>query len=200
MTKKKIFFLLLLLSVGWIGYRNSPIKIEHEGYTFLLPDDFDEAVAHAGLKKISPRMAVSYDDRGWLLRKAISDYPRFPKKIFGMNVYYDDSVDIKAVMHRIEENWGEKFQSSRKIFPEDPQAWWFIETDDITILVYSHSPYLLENTHNPLPDEKNCMGKGQGKQWVVAYTHRLYIGESASWYARNDGIIGDRYDGKIFLK
>jgi|GEM_PF-1015573 hypothetical protein len=195
MTKKKIFFLFLLLLVGWIGYRCSPTKIEHEGYEFMLPDDFDEAVAQAGLKKISPRMAVSYDDRGWLLRKAISDYPQLQKNLLGMNFYYDDSVDIKAVMQRMEEKSKKKFQIEKMVLPLKTYKWWYLPLNNkVLVLVYRHTNYPLQNLY-PLPGEGNCMGKGQGKQWVVAFTSfdTLEVVEIMR-YTSFDGIIWNRYD------
>jgi hypothetical protein len=64
-TRLSLLFLTGLL-IGWLAYRCAPTPIEHEGYRFELPMDFEEAVSQFGLDSLSPWMAVRYDERGWL--------------------------------------------------------------------------------------------------------------------------------------
>lgn len=187
MSSTRLSLLLLtLLLIGWLAYRCAPTRIEHEGYRFELPMDFEEAVTQFGLDSLSVRLAVRFDERGWLTVKAIQDYSRRQDKLLGLNFYYDDTVDIKAVMQRIEQQFGKKLQSGVGVFPDMNQEWWYLQlTNNIMILVYRNTSsypgrYLFK-------EEESSRGNGQDRQWVVAFTEKLKDRYS---YINCDGVVG----------
>lgn len=192
MSKTRLFPLLLtLILISWLVYRCTPTKIEHEGYRFELPMDFEEAITQFGMDSLNPQMAVRFDDRRWLTNKAISDYPYTDERVVGLNFYYDDTVDIKAVMQRIEQQFEKKSQSGEGIYTDPSREWWYLQVNNnVQILVYCHTyvPYGVS-----MKGEDYCEGggEGQGRQWVVAFTDRLY--RRSHDYIFYDGMIDEYY-------
>jgi hypothetical protein len=147
--------------------------------------DFEEAVSQFGLDTLSVRLAVRFDERGWLKMKAVRDYARRQDKLLGLDFYYDDTVDIKAVMQRIEQQFGRKFQSGVGIFADMNREWWYLRpTNTILILVY-------RNTSYPRPPGEYLF-KGEESSLVVAFTEGLSdrFGDRVYFYIIRNEIVG----------
>lgn len=198
MTKAKALLFLMVIPLLWMIYRCSPTTIDFEGYHFKLPLKIEEAVNKFQLDTISIRMGVRYDERGWLKIKTIQRLGL--SEVMGVHFYFDDSLSPAQVMRQIENQYDKRFKSGKGIYSkrEMENEWWYLEVNkDIAILVYPHTFYY------PLfvvKGEKDHAGKGQGKQYVVAYVYQLnsifsnyLFSEDLLLYMRHDGtaVAGD---------
>ena len=164
------------------------VKVEHEGESFELPMTFDEASSRFGLTAISQRMAVRYNERGWLEVKVVKNVP-WESRLLGINFYYDDTIKVKTAMRSIEQKFGKRFRSGNGIYLKRTLPWWSMRiNDEVVILVYPHLNY---RPISYMSGELDHAGKGQGRQWVIAYTDRIepQFGERTNFYIGMDGTV-----------